>query len=159
MDPPCKDTRGVEEVAVAGEACTGSEVEVGTMEVGKASTAVAEEVKAGEADMVGGNGGGGGGYSDGYNNYGGTCYNCGEPGHMVRRCYQGSGGGHGGRRYGGGRGEGSGKSCYNCGEQGHFSRECPNRNEVGRFFLFLLLLFFWVPIRYFDLGFVFLGCW
>ncbi|XP_020887826.1 cold shock domain-containing protein 3 [Arabidopsis lyrata subsp. lyrata] len=53
---------------------------------------------------------------------GGSCFNCGEVGHMAKDCD----GGGGGRSYGGGGGRRSGGegTCYVCGDVGHFARDC-----------------------------------
>ncbi|KAL0702718.1 hypothetical protein Bca4012_058840 [Brassica carinata] len=54
---------------------------------------------------------------------GGSCFSCGEVGHMAKDCVGGKRFGGGGRRSGG---EGS---CYVCGNVGHFARDC--RQNAG----------------------------
>lgn len=61
--------------------------------------------------LLGGDRGGGG--------FRGTCYNCGEAGHLSRNCPSG----------GGGRGAGQPRfrgACHRCGEEGHYANSCPN---------------------------------
>ena len=62
-------------------------------------------------------GGGGGSY--------GSCYNCGESGHLARDCTDPNSNRRGG---GGGGGGGRGGSCYNCGNPGHLARDCQAAN-------------------------------
>ncbi|KAF7828966.1 cold shock domain-containing protein 3 [Senna tora] len=93
-------------------------------------------------DNYGSRGGEGGyGFSGGWR---GSCFRCGEYGHMARDCTKGSSGGGGcfrcgevghlardcskdSGRFGGGSSSGGagGNTCFNCGKPGHFARECP----------------------------------
>ncbi|CAN8327930.1 unnamed protein product [Cochlearia groenlandica] len=51
---------------------------------------------------------------------GGSCFNCGEVGHMAKDCSEGGDGGRVGER---------GGTCYNCGDAGHFARDCVKKSS------------------------------
>ncbi|CAN6917958.1 unnamed protein product [Brassica oleracea] len=52
----------------------------------------------------------------------GACYTCGDTGHLARDCV---------KKSGGERVSGGGGACYTCGGSGHMARECPSKRQSG----------------------------
>ena len=68
----------------------------------------------------GGKGKGGYGKATG-KGFNGTCYMCGETGHLARDCQKGKG-----------KGKGKGLICWGCGKEGHPQFMCPENKGKGK---------------------------